>query len=197
MLPMVIGAMKLAEQARAAGAELIMVDTTGFIHGTQGQVLKLYKVEALRPDAVIGFQRGGELEPILGSIRRTLPPEVDALSVDPAVEATSVEERASHRQEGLRRFFEPPLNHWKVKASVFVPSIPPELDPASLDRILVGLEDGKGNCIGLGILEHREDGLRMMSTQGEGAKALRLGSVRVTEDFGTTGVDLRDIFISD
>jgi polynucleotide 5'-kinase involved in rRNA processing len=66
-----------------------------------------------------------------------------------------------------------------------------------LDRILVGLEDGKGNCIGLGILEHREDGLRMMSTQGEGAKALRLGSVRVTEDFGTTGVDLRDIFISD
>ena len=126
-----------------------------------------------------------------------LPPEVDALSVDPAVEATSVEERASHRQEGLRRFFEPPLNHWKVKASVFVPSIPPELDPASLDRPLVGLEDGKGNCIGLGILEHREDGLRMISTEGEGAKALRLGSVRVTDDFGTTGVDLRDIFISD
>jgi polynucleotide 5'-hydroxyl-kinase GRC3/NOL9 len=197
MLPMVIGAMKLVEQARAAGAELIMVDTTGFIHGTQGQVLKLHKVEALRPDAVVGFQRGGELEPILGNIRRTLPPEVDAIAVDPAVEATSVEDRASHRQEGLRRFFEPPLNHWKVKTSVFVPSIPPELDPASLDRILVGLEDGKGNCIGLGILEHREDGLRMMSTEGEGAKALRLGSVRVTEDFGTTGVDLRDIFISD
>src|SRR5438552_3262602 len=111
--------------------------------------------------------------------------------------ATSVEDRASHRQEGLRRFFEPPLNHWKVKTSVLVPSIPPELDPASLDRLLVGLEDGKGNCIGLGILELREDGLHMMSTEGEGAKALRLGSVRVTEDYGTTSVDLRDIFISD
>ena len=197
MLPMVIGAMKLVEQARAAGADLILVDTTGFIHGTQGQVLKLAKVEALRPEAVTGFQRGGELEPILGGIRRTLPPEVDALPVDPAVQVTSVEERAIQRQEGLRRFFEPPLNHWKVKTSVFVPAVPPELDPASLDRVLVGLEDGKGSCIGLGILEHREDGLRMMSTEGEGAKALRLGSVRVTEDFGTTGVDLRDIFISD
>ncbi len=197
MLPMVIGAMKLVEQARAAGADLVVVDTTGFIHGTQGQVLKIHKVEALRPEAVVGFQRGGELEPILGSIRRLLPPEVDALSVDPAVDPTSVEERASHRQEGLRRFFEPPLNHWKVKTSVLVPSIPPELDPASLDRLLVGLEDGKGNCIGLGILELREDGLHMMSTEGEGAKALRLGSVRVTEDYGTTGVDLRDIFISD
>jgi len=197
MLPMVIGAMKLAEQARAASADLIVVDTTGFIHGTQGQVLKLHKVEALRPDAVVGFQRGGELEPILGSIRRTLPPDVEALAVDPAVQATSVEDRAAHRQEGLHRFFEPPLNHWKVKPSVFVPSIPPELDLSSLDRILVGLEDGKGNCIGLGILEYREDGLRMMSTEGEGAKALKLGSVRVTEDYGTTGVDLRDIFISD
>ena len=34
MLPMVIGAMKLVEPARAPGAQLIMVDTTGFIHGT-------------------------------------------------------------------------------------------------------------------------------------------------------------------
>jgi polynucleotide 5'-hydroxyl-kinase GRC3/NOL9 len=197
MLPMVIGAMKLVEQARANGADLIVVDTTGFIHGTQGQVLKLHKVEALRPEAVIGFQRGGELEPILGNIRRTLPPEVDAMPVEDAVVPTSVEDRATHRQDGLRRFFEPPLNHWKVKPSVFVPSIPPELDLASLDRILVGLEDGKGNCIGLGILECREDGLRMISTEGEGAKALRLGSVRVAEDFGTMSVDLRDIFISD
>jgi hypothetical protein len=49
----------------------------------------------------------------------------------------------------------------------------------------------------LGILEYREDGLRMISTLGEGAKALRLGSVRVTPEFSTTNVDLRDIFISD
>jgi len=197
MLPMVIGAMKLTEQAREAGAHLIMVDTTGFIHGTQGQVLKVHKIEALRPDVVIGFQRGGELEPILGSIRRTLPPEVDALPVDESIEPTSVEARASHRQAGLKAVFEPPVHRWKVKASVLVPAIPPELDLALLDGLLVGMEDGKGNCLGLGILEYREDGLRMISTLGEGAKALRLGSVRVTPEFSTTNVDLRDIFISD
>src|SRR5258706_4741185 len=43
MLPIVIGAMKLVEHARAAGAEQIVVDSTGFIHGTQGQVLKIHK----------------------------------------------------------------------------------------------------------------------------------------------------------
>jgi polynucleotide 5'-hydroxyl-kinase GRC3/NOL9 len=197
MLPMVIGAMKLVEQARSSGADLIVVDTTGFIHGTQGQVLKIHKVEALRPECVIGFQRGGELEPILGSIRRTLPPEVDALPVGEQVLNTSVEERALHRQAALKAAFEPPVHRWKVKASVIVPTIPPELDLAQLDGLLVGMEDGKGSCIGLGILEYREDSLRMISTQGEGAKALRLGSVRVTHDFATTNVDIRDIFISD
>jgi polynucleotide 5'-hydroxyl-kinase GRC3/NOL9 len=196
-LPMVVGAMKLAEQARESGAALIVVDTTGFIHGTQGQVLKLHKMEALRPDFVIGFQRGGELDPILGAIRRTLPPEVDALPVDQAVVSTTVEERAAHRHAGLRAMFEGPVHRWKVKTSVLVPAIPPELDLGLLDRLLVGMEDGKGNCLGLGILEFRDDGLRMISPLAEGAKALRLGSVRVTPEFSTSNVDLREIFLSD
>jgi len=97
----------------------------------------------------------------------------------------------------LRAVFEPPVHRWKVKPSVLVPAVPPEIDVATLDGLLVGMEDGKGNCVGLGILEYKEDGLRMISALAEGAKALRLGSTRVTPDFLTHNVDLRDIFISD
>jgi polynucleotide 5'-hydroxyl-kinase GRC3/NOL9 len=197
MLPMVIGAMRLAEQARLAGAELIVVDTTGFIGGTGAQMLKFHKVEALKADHVIGFQRGEELEPILGSIRRALPPEVDSLPVANSIMPTTIDERSQNRQDRLRAAFEPPLHRWKVKPSVLVPPVPPEVDLAQLDGLLVGMEDGKGVCLGLGILEYREDGLRMISTLAEGAKALRLGAVRVTPDFHTSAVDLRDIFVSD
>ena len=197
MLPMVVGATKLADQARASGAHLIIVDTTGFIGGTAGQVLKFYKIEALRPNRVVGFQRGGELDPILGAVKRALPPEVDTLPVDDAIEPTTVDERGARRQARLHAAFVPPVHRWKVKPSVLVPSIPPDVDLALLDGLLVGMEDGKGNCIGLGILEYREDGLRMISSLAEGATALRLGSVRVNPDFHTTNVDLRDIFISD
>lgn len=197
MLPMVVGAMRMAEQARASGAHLILVDTTGFIGGRKGQVLKFHKVEALRPDWVVGFQRGGELEPTIGAIRRALPPEVEVLPVDPAIVPTSVDERAAHRQARLRAAFEPPVHRWKVKPSVLVPAIPPELDLSLLDGLLVGMEDGKGACIGLGVLEYRDDALRMISPLAEGAKALRLGSMRVTPDFATANVDLRDIFLSD
>lgn len=192
-LAMVLGAMRLAERARAAGAHLIIVDTTGFIDGMAGQTLKLAKVEALHPDVVVGFQRGGELEPVLGAIRRAFPPEVEALPVDDRIVPTTVEQRSAHRQERLRATFEPPVYSWKVKPSVLVPALPPSMDLALLDRMMVGMEDGRGNCIGLGILEYR-DGLRMVSRLDEGARALRLGSLRITADFRAVPVDLRDLF---
>lgn len=197
LLPLVVGAGRLADQARQGGAELVLVDTGGLIGGTLGQVLKFHKIEALRADWVVGFQRGEELEPILGAVRRALPPEVESLPVPPAARPTTVDQRNANRQARLREIFEPPLHRWKVKPSVFFPQVPPDVDLAALDGLLVGMDDGKGNCLGLGILEYREGGLRMISNVAEGAKALRLGSTRVTPDFSTSRVDLRELFVSD
>jgi polynucleotide 5'-kinase involved in rRNA processing len=197
LLPLVVGAGKLADEARRAGAEVILVDTTGLIGGTLGQILKFHKLEALGPDWVVGFQRGEELEPILGIVRRTMPVEVECLPIPDGVRVTSVDERMSNRQAKLRSWFAAPVHRWKVKPSVFIPQIPPDVDLALLDGLLVGMEDGKGSCMGLGILEYREGSLRMISTVAEGAKALRLGSMRVTSDFDTSRVDLRELFVSD
>lgn len=197
LLPLVVGAAKLAAQARESGAEVILVDTGGLIGGTLGQILKFHKVEALRPDWVIGFQRGAELEPILGDVRRTQPAEVDVLAIPDDVRVTSVDERTANRQAKLKAIFEPPVHRWKVKPSAFIPQVPPDVDLARLDGMLVGMEDGKGTCMGLGILEYREGALRMISTVAEGAKGLRLGTTRVAHDFGTTRADLRDLLASD
>ncbi|MBI4730461.1 MAG: hypothetical protein HY775_13330 [Acidobacteria bacterium] len=197
LLPMVVGTAKMAREARDASPDLVVVDTTGLIGGTLGQVLKYHKLELLRPDWVVGFQRGGELEPILGVVRRALPAEVESLPVGPHVALRTVEERGAAREARMRAAFEPPLHRWKVKPSVFIPAIPPEVDLAGLDGLLVGMEDGKGSCLGLGILEYRDGSLRMISSLAEGARALRLGSVRVSPDFRMARVDLRRLFISD
>ena len=197
LLPIVVGATKLADQARASGVDLVLVDTTGFIGGTVGQMLKLHKLEMLRPDIVVGFQRGGELEPILGAVRRSLPVAVESLPVPEGVRPRSFDERIAARQDRLKAIFEPPVHRWKVKPSVLIPQIPPDLDLSILDGLLVGMEDGNGTCLGLGILEFREATLRMISGVAEGAKALRLGTTRVTSEFLTVRVDLRDIFISE
>ena len=104
------------------------------------------------------------------------------LPIPDTVRITTVDERIANRRDKLKAAFEPPVHRWKVKPSVFIPQIPPDVDMTMLDGLIVGMEDGKGNCMGLGILEYREGALRMISTVAEGAKALRLGSIRVTSD---------------
>jgi polynucleotide 5'-hydroxyl-kinase GRC3/NOL9 len=199
LLPLVTGARLLLDRAREAGADVVVVDTTGLVSGVYGQVLKFHKVGVLQPDLVIGLARGGELDPLLGVIRRFHAAEVVAVPVHPDVVPTSVEQRAAAREESMRRYLAVPLQRWRVKPTVFMPSLPALFDLSVLDHIVVGLSDGKGQCVGLGYLEYlAEDGaLRLISPVAEAPKALILGSVRLEDGYRARRVDLRNLFGSD
>ncbi|MGH2572043.1 MAG: Clp1/GlmU family protein [Actinomycetota bacterium] len=199
LLPLVVGAAKLLARAQDQGAELVVVDTSGLVSGVYGQILKYHKIELLRPDAVIGLQRGQELDPLLGIIQRFFTCEVIALPVDPDVQPTSVEERAHNREEAMRRYFSGPLQRWRVKPTVFMPALPALFDHSQLDRIVVGLSNGEGDYIGLGYLEYstEEQLLRLLSPVASGPKALKLGSVRLEDGFKIRRVDLRNLFGTD
>ncbi len=195
-LPLVTGTAKLVMRAIEMGAKLIVVDTSGLIDGVAGQKLKLTKAELCRPHHVVSLQRGGELEPINGVLERFLSLDVRALPVHPGIGIRSVDERAAYREarlgaalgagEGQQVF------RWRVKPTVFMPSLPPIYELEELDGLLVGVDNGEGDCLGLGILEYREDALRLLTPVSEGVRALRLGSVRVTpEGKITERVDLR------
>jgi polynucleotide 5'-kinase involved in rRNA processing len=199
LLPLVTGARLLLDRARESGAEVVVVDTTGLVSGVYGQVLKFHKVAVLQPELVVGLARGEELEPLLGVIRRFHPAEVRSLEVHPDVVPTSVERRAAAREESMRRYFADPLHRWRVKPTVFMPALPALFDLSVLDRLVVGLSDGKGRTIGLGYLEYlaEEGALRLISPVAEAPKALILGSVRLEDGFRARRVDLRNLFGSD
>jgi polynucleotide 5'-kinase involved in rRNA processing len=200
LLPLVLGAARLLNRAiDEGGADLVVVDTTGLVSGVYGQILKYHKVEMLQPDVVIGLQRGEELEPILGIIQRFFSCDVVALPVHANIQAMSVDERAERREAALREYFGGPLQRWRIKPTVFMPALPALFEQSQLDRLLVGLSDGKGEYIGMGYLEYstEEDVLRLLSPVAEAPKALKLGSVRVEEDFRTRRVDLRNLFGTD
>jgi len=199
LLPLVTGARLLLDHAREQGAELVVADTTGQVSGVYAQLLKFHKVGILRPDLVIGLARGEELEPLLGVIRRFYATEVVTLPVHADVVPTSVEQRAQSREESMRAYFAEPLQRWRVKPTVFVPALPDLFDISTLDRIVVGLSDGKGSCLGIGYLEFLEEdqGLRLVSPVAEAPKALILGSVRLEEGFRARRVDLRNLLGSD
>ena len=196
ILPLVTGLARLRDRARAEGADLVIVDTSGMVSGIYGQLVKYHKVELLQPDLVVGLQRGEELDPILGVIRRFFSVEVVSLGIHPSVEPTSVEQRAAHRERTMARYFDGSLQRFRIRPTVFMPALPPLFDLAQLDRLLVGLSDGAGGYTGIGYLEHSADEglLRLVSPVADPPKALRLGSVRLEDNYRAKRVDLRHLF---
>lgn len=196
LLPLVTGMARMHARALEEGADLVVVDTSGMVSGIYGQLVKYHKVELLRPDLVVGLQRGAELDPLLGVIERFFSSDVVAVGVHPSVVSTSVEQRAEHRQQAMARYFEGTLSRFRIRPTVFMPTLPPLFDLRQLDRLLVGLSDGAGGYTGMGYLEHlpAEDALRLISPVADPPKALRLGSVRLEESYRAKRVDLRNLF---
>ena len=200
LLSLATGTTRLVRQARDAGCDVIVVDVVGLVSGIAAQMLHHCTFELIRPDAVVGFQRGEELEPLLGIVQRFLAVEPTTLHVDPAVVERSALDRLAHREERLRSYFARPLSRWRVRTTVFMPTVSPGTDLSRLGGLVVGLEDGAGSCVGIGLLEHdpAEDVLRMVSPVSEGAKGLRLGSIRMATDGRILGrVNLREVLGTD
>jgi polynucleotide 5'-hydroxyl-kinase GRC3/NOL9 len=181
LLQQVVATAALVDAARDE-ADLIIIDTTGTISGIVGQTLKYHTMELVRPDVVIGLQRGAELEPVIGMLKRFFSAEVETAPVDPDVRPASPDTRRAHRAKRLADAFTEPLQRWRVRETVFAPTLPAGLDLARLHHVLVGLQDGSGQCLGLGLLEHSDDALRVVTNSGDDMRGLRLGSVTMDPD---------------
>ena len=112
--------------------------------------MKYHKVELLQPDLVVGLQRGEELAPVLGVIERFFASRWSRWASIPSVVSTSVEQRAEHREQAMARYFRGELHRFRIRPTVFMPSLPPLFELVQLDRLLVGLSDGKGRTPGSG-----------------------------------------------
>ncbi|MEK7251960.1 MAG: Clp1/GlmU family protein [Actinomycetota bacterium] len=181
VLQQVVATAALVDAARDS-VDLVVIDTTAAISGVAGQTLKYHKIELCRPDVVVGLQRGAEIEPLVGMLRRFFSAEVEIASADPAVRPANPEARRAHRAKAFAAAFAEPLQRWRVRDTVFAPTLPEGLDLARLHGVLVGLQDGSGACLGLGVLEHDAGVLRVVTNQGDGMRGLRLGSVRLDLD---------------
>lgn len=198
LLPLVVGTARLVMRAIEMGARLIVVDTTELIGGVAGQMLKLAKAELCRPHHVIAMAHGEELEPVLGALQRFASIPVTRLPAHPDIPMRSLDERMAARERRLAAALGPEVFRWRIRSTIFLPMLPPDFDLSHLDGVLVGVDSGDGDCVGLGILEVREDALRLLTPLQEGVKALRLGSVRATTDGRITGpVDIRSLLGTD
>jgi polynucleotide 5'-kinase involved in rRNA processing len=193
VLQQVVATAVMVERARSLG-DVIIVDTTAVAAGVSGETLKYHKAELCRPDLVIALQRGEEMEPVVGMLRRFLDVDVVTAPTDPGLTPLGPDDRAKMRTQAFASALRPPLDRWKVRPTVFAPTLPVGLNLGRLDKVLVGIQDATGGCLGLGILQVDDDTVRVMTNVGEGMSGLRLGSIRVDPDtYEGSVINLREL----
>jgi polynucleotide 5'-kinase involved in rRNA processing len=193
VLPHVVAVASLVDVARSR-ADLIVVDTTNVLSGVVGQTLKYHITELIKPEIIVAISTGSELDPVIGMLRRFLSVRVAEIDPPDGIIPLSPVERqlagaaAFHKDLGS----DPP--RWRVQTTVFAPTLPAGFDVARLDGMLVGVQDEHGRCLGLGVLEHSDEAVRVATRHGEQMRGLRLGSIRVDLDtFATSRVRLREL----
>jgi polynucleotide 5'-kinase involved in rRNA processing len=193
VLPHVVAVASLVETARAR-AELVIVDTSSVVGGVVGQTLKYHLWELTQPALGVALQRGEELEPTIGMLRRFLSAKIATAEPPSDSPPPSPTERRERQAVAFAAALAPPLQRWRVQTTVFAPTLPEEFELDRLDGMLVGVQDDEGRCLGLGVIETVDGVLRVATHHGEVMRGLRLGSMRVDlETFETQRVRLRQL----
>lgn len=100
-LPAITGLAAMLEKARAE-ADALIIDTTGWVQGDGGRMIKKAKLDIVNPDMVVLMQRGNELEHLV----RHLPPErIARLPVSKKASPTSQMDRRALREHVSMRYF--------------------------------------------------------------------------------------------
>lgn len=193
ILPYVVAAGTLVDVARRS-ADFIVLDTTGMVQGVVGQTLKYHLMEVCDPAIVLVMQRGSEMEPTIGMLQRFLGVRVARAGPLPDLDPLGPVEKRASRIAAFAAALTPPVARWRVSSNVFAPTLPEGFDLEKLVGMLVGIQDGGGRCLGLGVLEYEDHVLRVATHHGEPMEGLRLGSIRIDlTTFETTRVRLRQL----
>ena len=103
-------------------------------------------------------------------------------------------DRQDLRAEALHANLGDDPPRWRVQTTVFAPTLPDGFDVSRLEGMLVGVQDERGRCLGLGVLEHVDGAVKVATRYGDEMRGLRLGSIRVDLDtFATSRVRLREL----
>jgi polynucleotide 5'-hydroxyl-kinase GRC3/NOL9 len=178
------GTKKMVDRALCQGAEVVLVDTTGFVFGEYGKELKKRKIELLRPCFLIALQRAEEIEHIL-TLYRTILPRIFRLQ--PSAEAGSRiwEERKSYRMRKFQEYF-----NYSEKHEIRIDEIrfEGEWSTLSIKGLLLGLKNSDDNTLALGILNHFSEEKRLITLltplkETGNVRTIQTGSLRLTSSF--------------
>jgi len=183
MLPVLVGARRLWQQARVAGATVVLVDTTGLVAAEAGgSALKEWKIELLQPMTIIALQAERELEHILAPLRRDRRMTLHVLEPAAAVRRRSPEERSARRARLFRDYFA-----GAGAMRVTLRSRPFYGLEKAVPGQLLSLNDAEGFSVALGLVLNRGGGVLEILTPVADLRevtGVRIGDMRLDEGTG-------------
>lgn len=149
LLPTAVGAKLISEIAKNH-AEKVVVDTTGMVRGGEGRVLKISKIELVRPQLILALQRQDELEHILIFFRGMRMPRIHRIRVPFGIIQKTHSDRSAYRERRFRDYF----GHAKrVLLSLNEIGMGNTESEACPPNQLISLRDREGRDLALGIVE--------------------------------------------
>jgi polynucleotide 5'-hydroxyl-kinase GRC3/NOL9 len=186
------GVKRMVDKTLSHGADLTIVDTTGFVLGERGSELKRRKIDLLSPRFILALQKSDELEPILEHYKEDPLLRIIRLPLSERVRLRTMEERRIYRTDKFQEYFkhsvvqELAIEEFQIEGEVLDPNgetLP--LDWAlKINGLLMGLKDSNDETLALGLIKNYvvEKKLVRISTplrEIERAKIIQLSSLKV------------------
>jgi polynucleotide 5'-hydroxyl-kinase GRC3/NOL9 len=185
------GVKRMVDKAPSYGAEVTLVDTTGFVSGEGGKELKRRKIELLSPRFILALQKSDELEPILEHYKENPLPRIFRLPLSEQVRSRSMEERRIFRTDKFQEYFKYSVVHelaierFQVEGEVIDPN--GETLPLNwalkINGLLIGLKGSDDETLALGLIKNSvpEKKILRVSTplrEIERVRVIQLSSLR-------------------
>jgi polynucleotide 5'-hydroxyl-kinase GRC3/NOL9 len=107
LLPMVVGTGKMVDKALELGADIVVVNTTGYVHGGPARALKRFKIEAIDPDLIVLLERDAELAHFRAMFKHDR--RIYRAEVPTTLRRKTRGERITFRNISLSRYFTNPM----------------------------------------------------------------------------------------
>lgn len=104
-MPFLAGARRLLDRAFVAGAELVLVDSPGYVDEEAAVEFQVHMIDLLAPDLIVAIQKERELEPILGCFNGDPVSRILRLAPSPKARTRTQTERRAFREGAFREYF--------------------------------------------------------------------------------------------
>ncbi|GAB4365823.1 MAG: hypothetical protein Kow0042_05320 [Calditrichia bacterium] len=193
LLQTLVGIKKLSEKAESLGAQIIILDSSGFVLGPTAQEFQFQVLDIIQPGHICALQNSAELEMVLKNFEQSPRIRIHRLPVSDAVVPRDMQRRQVYREQRFKEYFRTLEPHQLPLKNMGLHGMIPDFkNPLQCKNRLIALCDRENYVVTLGMVRwiHAEEGLLRFEAPPFDPKqvvSVQFGSIYLS----STGVEIK------